>query len=174
MHKRNVNVVTSRLEGKQRRLIRAAIVTSIGVCALLGGLPAEAQAAGKERPNVVFIVCDDLNQYVLHAKDSPQVKTPNIDRLAERGVTFANTHAVTPVCGPSRTCFWTGVYPQWHRNYDVWKWDTIPLLKNSVPMQQHFLNNGYAVYGTGKLFHEGAGGEFYTNYGIPPNYGPFP
>jgi hypothetical protein len=91
MHKRNVNVVTSRLEGKQRRLIRAAIVTSIGVCALLGGLPAEAQAAGKERPNVVFIVCDDLNQYVLHAKDSPQVKTPNIDRLAERGVTFANT-----------------------------------------------------------------------------------
>src|ERR1035437_10242268 len=41
-------------------------------------------------------------------------------------------------------------------------------------MQQHFLNNGYAVYGTGKLFHEGAGGEFYTKYGIPPNYGPFP
>jgi arylsulfatase A-like enzyme len=41
-------------------------------------------------------------------------------------------------------------------------------------MQEHFLNNGYRVYGTGKLFHEGAGGPFYTQYGIPPNYGPWP
>ncbi len=133
-----------------------------------------APSAVNKRPNVLFIICDDLNRYVLHEKNLPQPKTPNIDGLAKSGVTFANNHAVTPVCGPSRTCFWTGVYPQWHQNYDIWKWDSVPLLKNSVPMQQHFLNNGYEVYGTGKLFHEGAGGSFYTKFGIPPNYGPWP
>ena len=148
-------------------------LAGVTALALMGGIRT-AQSAGKERPNVLFIVCDDLNHYVLHGKDAPQAKTPNIDGLARQGVTFANNHAVTPVCGPSRTCFWTGVYPQWHGNYNVWKWDSIPLLKNSVPMQQHFLNNGYEVYGTGKLFHEGAGGPFYTRYGIPPNYGSWP
>lgn len=142
--------------------------------ALAGGLPVIARAGANERPNVVFIVCDDLNHYVFHGKDSPQAITPNIDRLAQQGVAFENNHAVTPVCGPSRTCFWTGIYPQWHHHFDIWRWDAIPLLSNSVPIQEHFLNNGYEVYGTGKLFHEGAGGSFYTRYGIPPNYGPWP
>ncbi len=174
MDRKSIIVVASRFEEGRCSLIRAAILAGIAACAWLAGSPAAAQTEGKERPNVVFIVCDDLNHYVLHDKDSPRAKTPNIDRLAKQGVTFANNHAVTPVCGPSRTCFWTGIYPQWHQNYDVWKWDTIPLLKNSVPMQEHFLNNGYQVYGTGKLFHEGAGGPFYTQYGIPPNYGPWP
>ena len=123
---------------------------------------------------MLFIICDDLNHYVLHRNGSPSAKTPHIDRLAEQGVTFVNMHAVTPVCGPSRTCLWTGIYPQWHGNFNVWKWDSIPLLKNSVPIPQHFLKNGYDVYGTGKLFHEGAGGNFWTAYGIPPNYGPWP
>ena len=153
---------------------RVFSVVAILAGVILSGSPAEAQSATKGRPNVLFIVCDDLNHYVLHGKDSPRAKTPNIDRLAQQGVTFANTHAVTPVCGPSRTSFWTGVYPQWHGNYNVWKWNSIPLLKNSTPIPQHFLNNGYQVYGTGKLFHEGAGGPFYTKYGIPPNYGPWP
>ena len=153
---------------------RSAPFPTIQLAAEGGGSPAVAQSVGSKRPNVVFIVCDDLNHYVLHRQDFPQARTPNIDWLAQQGVTFANNHAVTPVCGPSRTCFWTGIYPQWHGNFNVWKWDSVPMLKNSVPMPQHFLNNGYAVYGTGKLFHEGAGGPFYTQYGIPPNYGPWP
>ena len=65
--------------------------------------PAEAQSIAKQRPNVLFIICDDLNHYVLHRNGSPSAKTPHIDRLAEQGVTFVNMHAVTPVCGPSRT-----------------------------------------------------------------------
>jgi hypothetical protein len=93
-HRKNFNVAAFRLPDAWRRLIRAAMMAAVGVCALLDGACAGAKSAGNKRPNVVFIVCDDLNHYVLHGRDSPRAKTPNIDRLAERGVTFANNHAV--------------------------------------------------------------------------------
>ena len=121
MHRPYLNVVACRFKSERRRLIRAAIAAGIVACLMPGASPAGAEVARQKRPNVLFIVCDDLNHYVLHGKDSPQAKTPNIDRLAKHSVTFANNHAVTPVCGPSRTCFWTGVYPQWQSNYNVGK-----------------------------------------------------
>jgi arylsulfatase A-like enzyme len=147
----------------------AAAAASMALSASWNG----ALAAAK-RPNVLLIICDDMNHYVLHRNGLPPVKTPHLDRLAEQGVTFTNMHTVMPMCGPSRACLWTGIYPQQHGNYNVWQWDSVPLLKDSVPLQQHLLNNGYEVYGTGKLFHEGAGGRFYTAYEFPPNYGPWP
>lgn len=51
--------------------------------------------------NVLFVICDDLNDWVLHPKDHPQVKTPHIDRLLKRSESFTNAHAAVPVCGPS-------------------------------------------------------------------------
>ena len=57
----------------------------------------EASAA---KPNVLFIICDDLNDWIFHPKDHPKVKTPNMDRLRNKGVSFTNAHVVTPVCGP--------------------------------------------------------------------------
>src|SRR4030095_16539118 len=67
--------------------------------------------AADTRPNVLFIVVDDLNHWVGHLGRNPQVKTPNIDRLAKRGVTFTRAYCAAPVCNPSRTAIMSGMRP---------------------------------------------------------------
>lgn len=124
--------------------------------------------------NVLFIICDDLNDWVLHPVGHPQVKTPNIDRLRARSVSFVAAHAAVPVCGPSRKCLFSGLYPQTIDSYDFAAWRSVPSLANCVPLPLHFRNHGYGVYGAGKLLHEGAGGDFYTEYGHGVDYGPHP
>lgn len=124
--------------------------------------------------NVLFVICDDLNDWVLHPMDHPQVKTPHIDRLREQSVSFTNAHAAVPVCGPSRKCLFSGLYPQTIDSFDFAAWKDVPALQSCVPLQLHFRNNGYSVFGVGKLLHEGAGGDFYTEYGYGVDYGPHP
>ena len=126
------------------------------------------------KPNVLFIICDDLNDWVLHPAGHPKANVPNIDKLSKKGVIFTNAHAAVPVCGPSRVCLMSGMYPQSINNYGFDAWSNVPELKDRIPMPLHFRNNGYSVYGTGKLLHEGEGGDFYTEYGIEPDYGPWP
>ena len=66
-------------------------------------LPATLQAdATTERPNVLFLAVDDLNDWVGCLDGHPQALTPNIDRLAARGVLFTDAHCVAPACNPSR------------------------------------------------------------------------
>src|SRR5262245_29488577 len=62
------------------------------------------------RPNIVFILMDDLRFDELGCTGHPFAKTPNIDRLAKEGATFKNAFATTPLCSPSRACFMTGQY----------------------------------------------------------------
>ncbi|HEC44860.1 MAG TPA: hypothetical protein ENI20_18765 [Bacteroides sp.] len=61
---------------------------------------------------MLFIICDDLNDWVLHPSGHPNAKVPNIDKLAKNGVVFTNAHSPVPVCGPSRLCLMSGMYPQ--------------------------------------------------------------
>ena len=126
------------------------------------------------KPNVLFIICDDLNDWALHPSNHPEAKVPNIDKLSKNGVVFTNAHATVPICGPSRLCLMSGMYPQSINNYGFNTWKGVPSLQDCVPLPLHFRNNGYNVYGTGKLLHEGEGGDFYSEYGIPPDYGPWP
>ena len=126
------------------------------------------------KPNVLFIICDDLNDWVLHPPGHPRSKVPNIDQLRKQGVVFSNAHTPVPVCGPSRLCLMSGLYPQSINNFGFSNWDKVPGLKDRIPIPLQFRNNGYGVYGTGKLLHEGEGGDFYTEYGIQPDYGPWP
>ena len=146
----------------------------LGVAALACGSPARAADRSAARPNVLFIICDDLNDWALHPPGHPKAKTPNMDRLRRKSVSFANAHVVVPVCGPSRKCLFSGLYPQTLNDYGFARWNTVPSLRGCVPLPLHFRNNGYNSYGTGKLLHEGAGGDFYTAYGIGPDYGPWP
>ena len=62
-----------------------------------------------ERPNVLFILCDDLNDAVEGLGGHPQTRTPNITRLMQRGVTFTNGHCNAPICAPSRDSLWSGL-----------------------------------------------------------------
>ncbi len=126
------------------------------------------------KPNVLLILFDDLNDWALHPPEHPQARTPNLDRLGQTSVSFANAHVVVPVCGPSRKCLFAGLYPQTLDDYGFTPWSKVRSLQGCVPLPLHFRNNGYGVYGTGKLLHEGAGGDFYTAYGNGPDYGPWP
>ena len=66
----------------------------------------------KEQPlNVLMISIDDLNDWVGVLGTYPNVKTPNIDRLANEGILFANAHCQAPICGPSRASLLSGLRP---------------------------------------------------------------
>ncbi len=117
---------------------------------------ASARAA---KPNVLFIAIDDQNDWVGPLDGHPMVKTPHLDRLAERGTTFLNAHVQSPLCNPSRTSLMlslrpttTGIYglAPWFRNLDKWK--------ERVTLPQHFKAHGYRTYTAGKIYHGGAGG----------------
>ena len=104
-----------------------------------------------EKLNVLLIIADDLN-CDLGAYGNLVVKTPNIDRLAERGVLFKNAHNQYPLCGPSRASFMTGMYTNQTKitrnNMN---------LRNSVPdvitLGQRFRQQGYQSIRIGKMFH---------------------
>jgi len=104
-----------------------------------------------EKLNVLLIVADDLN-CDLGAYGNSIVKTPNIDRLAERGILFENAHNQYPLCGPSRASFLTGMYTNQTKitrnNMN---------LRNSIPdvitLGQRFRQQGYQSVRIGKMFH---------------------
>jgi len=109
------------------------------------------QAAEPSRPNVLFLICDDLN-CDLGCYGHPLVKSPNIDRLARRGVRFANTYCQYPLCGPSRASFMTGLYPDQTlvRRNAIYIREHVP---NVVTIAQMFRNNDYFATRIGKIFH---------------------
>ncbi len=123
-------------------------------------------------PNVIFIICDDLNDYVEGFGGHPDAVTPNMARLAKSGVRFTQAHCNIPICGPSRASLFTGIYPHHTGCYGFTKWDTYEVLKNSRTLMDHFRANGYRTLGTGKLMHHMVRQEW-KQYGNRADYGPF-
>lgn len=81
------------------------------IAALVGLLAAgTVHAAGAARPNILFILVDDLRWDALGCTGHPFSRTPNIDRLAQEGALFRNTFVTTPLCSPARASFLTGQY----------------------------------------------------------------
>ena len=119
--------------------------------------PAFSAEPSIKRPNVLFIAVDDLNDWVGFLGGYPgRVHTPNIDRLAKRGVAFANAHCASPVCCPSRTAVLTGLMPHTSGIYNNGQWWR-PHHPAIVTIPMHFKADGYAVVGAGKIFHHTAG-----------------
>ena len=116
-----------------------------------------------EKPNVLFIAIDDLNDWIGCLEGHPQVKTPNIDSLAERGTLFTNAYCQAPVCNPSRTSVMTGLRPSTTGVYALAPWfRTVEDLKDTVTLPQHFSASGYTTYTVGKIYHGGG----WNNSGI--------
>lgn len=112
---------------------------------------APGQAGAAERPNVLFIISDDLNAGIGCYGD-PLVKTPNIDRLAARGVRFERAYCQYPLCGPSRNSMLTGLHPNSTgiiENAEIFR-SSIP---DAVSLPQAFRLDGYFAAKVGKLYH---------------------
>lgn len=105
-----------------------------------------------DQPNVLFIAVDDLRDWVGHLGGHPQASTPNIDRLAKRGVSFTRAYCAAPLCNPSRISLLTGIAPYRSGIYGNGEKlrDKLP---NAVTLMQHFQTSGYSAHGSGKIFH---------------------
>lgn len=107
----------------------------------------------KKKPNVLFVVFDDLNDWEGCLSGHPQSSTPNIDRLATQGVLFTNAHAAATMCCPSRASVITGLRPTTtgvYKNTDT----PLDLYKYKQTLNKHFKENGYFVAGAGKILHK--------------------
>ncbi len=139
--------------------------------ASLGSLPDDARP---DRPNVLFVTVDDLNDWVGFLKGHPGVKTPNLDRLAARGVAFTRAYCAAPACNPSRTAVLCGLRPSTsgvYHNDQPWR----PALPDAVTLPQHFAAAGYDVAGAGKIFHNSFNeSKSWGAYLAPPGGGPEP
>ncbi len=121
-----------------------------------------AAANGAERrPNVLLIMSDDLNN-TLGCYGHQQIKTPNVDRLAARGVRFEHAYCAYPLCGPSRNSMLTGLYPNSTgilQNAQIFR-QTIPAQPS---MPQAFRLAGYFAARIGKLYHYNVPNSIGTN-----------
>lgn len=117
---------------------------------LLGS--ATSPAAAPAKPNILFIAIDDLRDWVRYL-GYEQVKTPHLDRLAARGVTFPHSYCAAPVCNPSRAALLSGLRPSTSGVYDN-NIDWRKIVPEGATMPLHFRANGYYAAGAGKIYHE--------------------
>lgn len=109
-------------------------------------------AASMDRPNVLFISIDDLNDWIEPLGGHPQAKTPEITKFSEESVLFTRNYCPSPGCNPSRTATMTGYQPftsGMYSNYQDWRM----VLPDAVTLGETFRNNGYYSAGAGKIFH---------------------
>ena len=128
--------MTSRLN-----MVFTLVLSAISCCPAMAG----------ERPNVLFIAVDDLNDWLGCLDGHPQAKTPNMDRLAARGVLFTNAQCAAPACNPSRAAVFSG---QMSYTTEVWSNQSSNLLQlhpDIVHLPKAFAQSGYHTLGTGKL-----------------------
>jgi len=122
------------------------------VLALMAPVTRANSAEPAKRPNVLFIAVDDLNHWVGYLGRNAQTATPNIDRLAKKGVRFTRSYCAAPVCNPSRAALLTGLRPFTsgvYENDDDWR-TVIPEDKTLIST---FRKAGYEAFGAGKIYH---------------------
>ncbi|WP_204344046.1 sulfatase [Psychroserpens algicola] len=139
--------------------------------------PAETE---NEKPNVLFISVDDLNNWISPIDNFSNVITPNFERLAKMGVTFTNAHVQAPLCGPSRASVMTGLRPSTTGIYGMTPDNKIrrngnPATKDITFLPEYFEENGYHTMGIGKLFHVHAPDSMFNESGgRVKGFGPHP
>ena len=130
--------------------IRAAALIAFVCCQML--IARADDAAGQQRPNVIVILVDDQGYYDLGCYGASEVKTPNIDALAEQGTRFTDYYAAAPICSPSRAGLLTGCYPRRVGNH-IWvhRADSqYGLHPDEVTVAELFQSAGYATACIGK------------------------
>ncbi len=113
-------------------------------------LVAQMQAA--DRPKVLFIAVDDLNDWISPLGGHPQTKTPHFERLAKQSMLFTNAYCAAPSCNPSRTAIFTGIPPHRSGLYDN-RQKMREVLPDAELLPKYFSRHGYWSAGSGKLLH---------------------
>lgn len=133
-------------------------------------------AEAPEKPSVLFLNIDDWNDWNTVLEGHPQAITPNIQRLAERGVVFTNAICSSPTCFPSRSAVFTGIHPARSGNIvndngiHPWRF----YAPDAVTLPKHLSAQGWKTIGIGKNFHKGDQREFdeYLSRGKEPKVKP--
>ena len=108
----------------------------------------------QDRPNVLLIAIDDMNDWVGCLGGHPNTRTPNIDRLAKRGTLFSNAHCQAPICNPSRASIMYGIRPSTSGVYmNAPKPWTVSHLEDKSTLPRWFAKHGYHTLTTGKIYH---------------------
>ncbi len=122
--------------------------------ALASLLLAAAVSAAPQKPNVLFIAIDDLNDWVGFLGGHPQTKTPNLDRLAAQGMVFENAQCAGVACNPSRSALMSGIPPHvsgLYTNHEEMRKNAV--LRDAVMIPRYFSDHGYTSLARGKIFH---------------------
>ncbi len=132
------------------------------------------------RPNVVMIVLDDMNGYGV-LESYPALQTPHLDRFRDQSLNFTSASCSSPVCGPSRASFMSGLAPHTTGAYynRCQPMLTSEMLRQDETMPECFKRNGYTTWGGGKIFHgpleEGREAAMFDNEKVyHGGFGPFP
>ncbi len=111
-----------------------------------------------QKPNVLFITVDDLNDWLGITKAHPLVKTPNLDRFFESAVYFSNAHCATPICQASRNAMLSGMAPSstgWYSNYNQKTYEESNQISDVSHLSEWMKKNGYYTMAAGKIYHRG-------------------
>lgn len=159
---------------------RAFTLAGLSTMALLPACVQQvASASDQKASNLVLFIIDDLNDWVTALGDHPQVKTPHMDKLANRGTVFANAHAQAPICGPSRASMMSGLYPAQTGVYgqinDPQLIPAVAAVSPTLLLPQYLRSQGYYTAARGKISHQGAIEGMFDEYEERSSpYGPFP
>ena len=142
--------------------------------------PRQSNLSRKQRPNVLFIAVDDLNDWEGALDGHPQAKTPNMDRLFKQGVLFTNAHCSQAVCNASRNSVLSGLHPSssgWYGSTKIMQNSYADVMGEHKMLPQFFRDSGYHTMTAGKIYHKGASDfpnltdkfwdEIAPNYKIP-------
>jgi arylsulfatase A-like enzyme len=133
---------------------RDKVIKWFGVAAMVG-MAATSYAANTERPNILMLCVDDLNDWVGFLDGHPQTKTPHMDQLAAKGVVFEQAHCTAPACSPSRNAIMLGVEPFQSGLYPFYDINHLEpeVLAPYTALPLILRENGYTTVGLTKVFH---------------------